>query len=66
MPYKRIKNILVGWFRFLFRPKSEMAKARLQICLPCPYRKGRFCGECWCELDAKAEIQEEECPKGNW
>lgn len=61
-----VARIILGWFRFLFRPKSEMALKRLNICLPCKYRKGRFCSLCWCELDAKAEVEEEECDKGYW
>jgi hypothetical protein len=61
-----VARIIKGWYRFLFRPKSKMALTRLEICLPCPFRRGRFCGQCWCELDAKAEVEEEECPKGFW
>lgn len=34
--------------------------------MDCKFRKGYFCGECWCEIHAKAEIEEEECPKGLW
>jgi len=26
----------------------------------CELRKGRFCGVCWCELDALAELDPEE------
>lgn len=62
----KLIGIIVGWFRFMFRPASEMAKRRLMICEDCKYRRGAFCGECWCELDAKAEIKEEECPKNFW
>lgn len=50
----------------MFLPASPMAKARLKICRNCEFRKGRFCGECYCELDAKAEVEWEECPKGKW
>lgn len=63
---KKLRNIFLGWFRFMFKPTSKMAKERLKICEPCKFRKGAFCGECWCELDAKAEIKEEECPHGFW
>lgn len=46
----------------MFRPASKMAKARLKVCDTCDLRRGYFCGECWCELDAKAEIKDEGCP----
>lgn len=50
----------------MFRPASPMAKERLKICETCDERRGRFCGFCFCELDAKAEIEDEECPKNYW
>lgn len=62
----KLRNIILGWFRFMFRPASPMAKERLKICSTCTFRRGYFCGECWCELDAKAEIKDEECPFGLW
>jgi hypothetical protein len=43
-----------------------MANRRLKICGECPFKRGIFCGECWCELHAKASLEEEECPKGFW
>ena len=55
-----IKHIIVGWYRFLFRKKSEMAKERLAICKECDMKRGRFCGVCWCELDALSELTREE------
>jgi hypothetical protein len=61
-----IFRIIKGWYRFLFKPQSEMAKKRLAICKVCDLRQGKFCGVCWCELDAKAELEEEKCPKGKW
>lgn len=64
--FAKCRDIIVGWFRFMFRPASEMAKKRLAICEDCKFRRGYFCGECWCELDAKAEIEDEECPKNYW
>lgn len=62
----RLVNIIKGWYRFLFAKRSQMAKDRLFTCLQCQYRKGIFCGECGCEIHAKAEVEEEECPKGKW
>lgn len=63
---RKIFNIIIGWYRFLFKKRSVMADQRLKICQRCIYRKGFMCGECFCELHAKAEIEEEYCPKGKW
>lgn len=43
-----------------------MGLERLLICKGCKFRRGRFCGECFCELDAKVEVEDEYCPKGFW
>lgn len=63
---KKLKSICQGWYRFLFGKRSEMAQNRLSICMQCRERKGYFCGVCWCELHAKAEVKDEACPKGYW
>lgn len=62
----KLKSIVVGWFRYMFTPLSPMAKARLLICRKCRFRKGAFCGVCYCHLEAKAEVGWEECPKHFW
>lgn len=62
----KIKHIFLGWFRFLFFKRSPMAKERIKVCFACSERRGIFCGECGCELHAKAEIEEEECPLNKW
>jgi len=59
-------NIIKGWLRFLFSKRTQMASDRIKICLDCPFRKGYFCGVCFCELHAKASVEEEECPKDKW
>lgn len=53
-------RILLGWYRFIFKKRSEMSKARLKTCKYCQLRSGKFCGVCWCELDALSELTEEE------
>lgn len=63
---RKLRNIIVGWLLFLFAKRSQMAKDRLKICFSCRYRNGIFCGQCGCELHAKAEIEEEYCPKRFW
>lgn len=63
-------KILKGWFRSLFKKRSEMSKTRLRTCKYCELRVGKFCGVCWCELSALSELTEDEggiCkhPKGS-
>lgn len=62
----KLKGIFVGWFRFMFKPQSPMAKARLLICRKCKFRRGPVCSVCFCQLEAKAEVEWEECPKNYW
>lgn len=50
----------------MFRPASPMAKERLKICDTCPAKEGNICGICFCFLEAKAEIVEEDCPLDKW
>lgn len=50
----------------MFKPQSPMAKARLLICRKCKFRRGPVCGVCFCQLEAKAEVEWEECPAGFW
>lgn len=64
--YFKIRSIAIGWFAYLFKPKSQMAQDRLAICDRCSYRKGYFCGKCGCVLAAKAEVEDEKCPVGQW
>ncbi len=59
-------RIVKGWWLLFFGKRTEAADKRLLVCMTCPFRKGYFCGECWCELHAKSMIEEEECPKGFW
>lgn len=63
---QKLINILKGWARFLFLPRSKMAKERLEICFECQYRFGIVCSLCGCHLISKAELEEEDCPKGFW
>lgn len=56
----KIISICKGWYRLLFKKRSQLSKDRLAICWTCELRKGRFCGVCFCELDALSELTEEE------
>ena len=62
----KLRNILRGWFKYLFFKPSELGKTRLNHCKVCQSRKGYFCGECGCVLVAKVEEETEECPLNKW
>lgn len=70
MRVKQLISICKGWYRLLFGKRSELSRDRLSVCSICELRKGRFCGVCWCELDALSELTQDEggiCkdPKGS-
>ena len=66
----KIKNIIIGWFRYIFKPQTKMAKERLTICRQCPHIGKTFgkeiCTLCGCVLKAKVEVQDEICYDGRW
>lgn len=63
---RKIRNILLGWWYMITNHNDRMARERLKVCVKCPYRKGLFCSECGCVLNAKARIDQEDCPKKLW
>jgi len=63
---KKLYNIFKGWYKFIFKKRSQMAKDRLLVCSICPIRYKSLCTACGCEIHAKAEVEEEECPRGYW
>lgn len=63
---KKIWHIIQGWWLYLFRRTSPMARKRMDVCVDCDARIGRECGKCGCFIPAKAEIIDEECPRNKW
>ena len=67
---KKIKHIIIGWFRKLFGIDQDLANIRLAICRQCPSRTytslGYACKECGCILDAKARVEDEKCDMNKW
>lgn len=66
-----IKNIIIGWFRKIFKKNNELADKRLKICKNCPHRicltkNLEICELCGCELDAKSRVEDEICHDGRW
>ena len=62
---KKIRNIIIGWYRKLFNKKPDLAIYRLNICRTCPYKiricKQDLCNLCGCVLDAKVRVEDEQC-----
>jgi hypothetical protein len=58
--YFKLRSICLGWWRFLFNKRTKMSQDRIDICMDCELRKGRFCGVCYCELDALATLDQSE------
>ena len=67
---KKIKNIIVGWYRMIFGKKMSFAENRKIICSKCSYREKfagmYFCTKCGCVIDAKVEVEDEICLDGRW
>lgn len=67
---RKIKNIIIGWYRYLFKPKSKLAINRLKICSRCSHKEKilgeYFCNKCWCCIRAKVEVEEEHCDDNRW
>lgn len=67
---KKLKNIIIGWYRYLFKTQSKLAKNRLMICKNCSYKVKYFnqdvCDLCGCVLKAKVEVEDEKCYDNRW
>lgn len=67
---KKIRNIIIGLYKYLFKPTSKLAKNRLKICKRCSHRTKFLgkdtCGLCGCFIHLKAEVKEEHCDDDRW
>ena len=64
---RKIKNIIEGWYRRLFKPLNEHEKRRLQICECCDnkvklYKNEYACKTCGCPIKSKIRAPKEVCP----
>lgn len=66
----KIKNIIEGWYRRLFKPLNEHEQRRLQICEACDDKtkvvNGYVCSHCGCFIKAKVRAKDEVCPLNKW
>lgn len=67
---KKIKNIIVGWYRKIFNKNNDLAQKRLSVCKVCPYKiticKQDICNLCGCVLSAKTRVEDEQCYDNRW
>lgn len=61
-----IFKIIRAWWYFFSGKNRELMKSRLSVCHDCSRRKWIICGECGCELHAKASDPNEYCPLAGW
>ena len=67
---KKIRNIILGWFRLFRKQETEESKRRLAICMECPdkikIRNSWVCSICGCICKAKVLVEDEKCLNGKW
>lgn len=67
---RKVRNIIVGWYKKLSKSNSDFAKERQHICRSCPHLEKfigmQFCSICGCEVIAKSEVKDEICLDGRW
>lgn len=63
---KKIYRIFLGWWYFFTNKNNTLARERLKVCVECPKMSKGVCTSCGCVLQAKARIEEEECPDDKW
>lgn len=57
----------VRWFRTgSVYATSETVKARLDQCVPCPFRESERCTQCGCPIVDKVRMNSEFCPIDKW
>lgn len=63
---KKLSQILLGWWYMVTNQNNFIAQQRLKVCITCEHRKLGVCKLCGCVLQAKARLNEEDCPAGKW
>lgn len=60
-----MKNIIVGFWLWLFGDVKLYQKERLEICESCSPNRST-CPACNCFKELKARVKKEKCPIGMW
>lgn len=67
---KKLRNIIIGWYRYLFRPVPTFAENRRKICSKCSYNEDvcgiKYCSLCGCVIAAKTLVEDEQCYDNRW
>ena len=68
--FKKLGNIIEGWFKRIFNFDSELSRKRIEICQKCPHKTkilgDDYCGLCYCQIVAKSRVEDETCYDGRW
>lgn len=68
--FEKIKNIIIGWYRYIFKSQSDFSKKRIEICKKCPHKirvtGGDMCSLCGCFIMPKSAVANEICYDGRW
>lgn len=67
---KKLKHIIIGWWKHIFQPMPIWAKKRLEKCDNCLYQDNilgqNICSKCGCVCRVKVLVEDEICYDGRW
>lgn len=65
-----IRNIIKGWWNWLFNKEKDLYKSRMEVCNKCEHnitlQDIKICNQCGCVLAAKTRVKDEKCIIGKW
>lgn len=68
--FKKLGNIIEGWWKRIFNVDSELSKKRIEICQTCPHKIkilcDDYCSLCYCQINSKSLVKDEICYDGRW
>ena len=69
--FKKLKNIILGWYYKYKGINYELMKTRMEICNTCEYKirltkNVEICDRCGCVLSAKTRVIKESCLLKKW
>ena len=69
--FRKVINIITGWYRKLFRKNTELSKKRIEIGNKCEHnirltKNINICDLCGCEIVAKSLVESEKCLNDKW
>ena len=69
--FKKIKNIILGWYFYFRGINYEVTQERLSVCNACEFskkisKKHSICSSCGCFIQMKIRVADERCPMYKW